>query len=79
MTEHEKLKLVFTGSVLDANYLITILQENGIEALLRDTLDESLKAGWVSGAQEDAGLVFVMEEDFEKASKIADEYKKSLK
>lgn len=78
MTEHDDLKLVFTGSVLDAKYLKSVLEENGIGALVRDTLDESLSAGWVSGSQEDSGLVFVSEEHFEKAKKIADEYRKSL-
>ena len=78
MTEKDDLKRVFTGSVLEAKYLKNVLEENGIGALVRDTLDESLSAGWVSGSQEDAGLVFVAEEHLEKATKIADEYRKSL-
>lgn len=78
MTEHDDLKLVFTGSVLDAKYLKSILKENGIGSLVRDTLDESLSAGWVSGSQEDAGLVYVSEEHFDKAKKIADDYRKSM-
>lgn len=78
MTENDDLKLVFTGSVLDAKYLKNVLEENGIGALVRDTLDESLSAGWVSGSQEDAGLVYVAEEHLEKAKKIAEEYRKSL-
>ena len=78
MTEQDDLKLVFTGSVLDANYLKSIMEENGIGALVRDTLGESLKAGWVSGAQEDSGRVYVTEEHYDAALKIAEEYKKTL-
>lgn len=79
MHDQDDLKLVFTGSNLDANYLKSILEENGIGALVRDSLSESLKAGFVSGAQEDSSRVFVAEENFDKAKRIADEYKETLK
>ncbi|MFO8130397.1 MAG: DUF2007 domain-containing protein [Bacteroidales bacterium] len=76
MTEHDDdLKLVYTGSSINANYVKSILEENGIGALVRNTLSESLKAGWVSGAQGDSSRVFVSEENLEKALKIVEDYK----
>lgn len=77
MHEHEDLNLVYTGSNLDANYIKAILEDNGIGALVRDTLSESLRAGWVSGAQEDSSRVFVSEEHLEQAKKLVKEYEES--
>jgi len=81
MHDHEQddLRLVFTGSNLDANYLKKMLEENGIGSLIKDSLNASLHGGFVSGSQENSCRVFVAEENFEKAKKIADEYNESLK
>jgi hypothetical protein len=42
MSEHEGLKCVFTGSVLEANYLKSLLEENGIGAMVRNTMEKVL-------------------------------------
>ena len=79
MTENdESLKRVFTGSNLNANYIKSILEENGIGALVRNTLRESLSAGWVSGAPEDSSRVFVEKENYDEAIKLVNAYKDSL-
>ena len=79
MTEHDdSLKRVFTGSNLDANFIKSILEENGIGAMVRNTLRESLSAGWVSGAPEDSSRVFVEKEYYEAAMKLVDTYLDSL-
>lgn len=79
MTEHDDLKLVFTGSCVDANYIKSILEDNGLGVLVRDSLAESMIAGWPSGTPEDACRVFVSEEHFVAAEKLITEYQKSKK
>ncbi len=79
MTDHDDLKLVFTGSCVDANFIKSVLEDNGVGVLVRDTLKESTLAGWVSGSPEDACRVFVTEEHFDAAEKLIEEYKKSNK
>ena len=79
MIDHDDLKLVFTGSCVNANFIKSILEDNGVGVLVRDTLKESTLAGWVSGAPEDACRVFVSKEHLEAAEKLIAEYLKSNK
>jgi hypothetical protein len=74
MQENDDLKLVFTGSVVEAGFIKSLLEENGIGALMRDTLTESIVAGWVSGSPEDAGLLFVATEHEDAARKLVNDY-----
>ncbi|MCK4406916.1 MAG: DUF2007 domain-containing protein, partial [Bacteroidales bacterium] len=37
MTKQENLKLVFTGSNIEANFVKSILEDNNIGALVRNT------------------------------------------
>jgi hypothetical protein len=77
MNENDDLKRVFTGSFVEAQFIASLLEENGIGALVRNTLEESLIAGWASGAPEDAGLVFVSEQHLDQAKILIEEYLKS--
>jgi hypothetical protein len=77
MKDNDNLKLVFTGTVVEASFLKSLLEENGIGALLRDTLNESILAGWASGAPGDAGLLFVAERHVDEATRLIDEYHNS--
>jgi hypothetical protein len=54
-----------------------LLEESGIGAMVRNTLGESLVAGWVSGAPDDSGIVFVSESHEPEAKKIIEEYIKN--
>jgi hypothetical protein len=74
MNEHEGLKLVFTGSLIEADYIKSLLEENGLGAMLRNTMGESLVAGWVSGGPEDSGLVYVTESHEKEAKVIIEDY-----
>lgn len=74
MAEEEKLVLVFTGSLLDAEFIKHILEENGIGALLKNKFNESLVAGWVSGGPKDAGRVFVAHKNLIRAKRIVQTY-----
>lgn len=78
MDTSDDLKLVFTGSAIDATFIKEMLEESGIGAMVRNSLRESLSAGFVSGAQEDCCRVFVTEEHFKKAKKLIDEYENSI-
>ena len=77
MKDKEELMLVFTGSVVEASFLQSMLEENGIGALVRDTLHESVVAGWASGSPDDAGLLFVSESHENEARRLIDEYLRS--
>jgi hypothetical protein len=77
MNDNDELKSVFTGSVLEADFIKSLLEENGIGAMVRNTLGESVVAGWASGAPDDAGLVFVTESHELEAKKLIEEYLKS--
>jgi len=77
MKEHDDLKNVFTGSVIEAEFIKSLLEENGIGALVRNTLGESMVAGWASGAPDDAGLVYVIESHETQAKRLIEEYFKS--
>jgi hypothetical protein len=70
----EDVKLVFTGSAIEASFIAEILEENEIPFILRDTLDESIIAGWASGSPEDSGLIYVESQDFTKADEVIKNY-----
>jgi hypothetical protein len=74
MNENDELKQVFTGSFVEAQFIGSLLEDNGIGALVRNTLEESVIAGWASGSPEDAGLVFVAEYHEEQAKVLIAEY-----
>lgn len=75
MEKNEELLRVFTGSEVQAEFVKVMLEDNDIGALVRNTLRESLTAGWVSGSREDACRVFVAKRHQEKAEKLVEEYR----
>jgi hypothetical protein len=62
METRDDLTLVFTGSQIQAEFIKIMLEDNKIGVLLRNTMSESLSAGWISGSQEDACRIYVIEE-----------------
>ena len=77
MDDQDSVKLIFTGSVLEANFVKSLLEENGIGAMVRNTMGESLVAGWVSGGPEDSGLVYVTDSHEEEAKRLIEDYFKN--
>ena len=75
----DDIRLVYTGSRVESLLLEEILEENGIGVIRRDTLTESLNAGWADGSPEDAVRLFVGTKFKEEALKILSEYFDSLK
>ncbi len=76
MEEKDDLKRVYTGTVVEANYIKILLEENGIGALVRNLLQESMAGGWAYGPSQDSALVFVAEYNEEKAIEIIENYQK---
>lgn len=74
MTQQEGLILVFTGSNVDANFIKSILEDNGIGCLVRDSLIESTLAGWASGSPEDSSRIFVKQEHEMGAKDLIEQY-----
>jgi len=79
MADQDKSVRVYTGSEVDAGFIKEILEEQGIGAMIRNSMRESLVAGWVSGAQEDSCRVYVTLHDKEAAEKLINEYQASRK
>ncbi len=77
MSDSNKTVRVFTGSKVEANFIKSVLEDNGIGAMIRNTYEESTIAGWVSGSQEDACRLFVAEHDKQEAEKLIDKISES--
>lgn len=66
----QNLNCVFVGTALNANYLKSVLNKNGIECIVRDSLRESSIAGFAAASSDNAASVYVEEQDLEKAEEI---------
>ncbi len=74
MSVSNDLTLIYTGTKVEGLFLEELLKENGIGVFTKDTLEESVIAGWVNGSPADEFLIFVETENAEKAKKILDDY-----
>ncbi|HDO27531.1 MAG TPA: hypothetical protein ENH02_05385 [Bacteroidetes bacterium] len=70
----EEIQLVYTGSRAEGLWVQEILKENGIGSILKDTLASSVKGGWADGSPADALLIYVENNNLEKAKSILKEY-----
>lgn len=62
---------VYTGSEINANYLLNYLKEAGIPAILRNDKESALRAGFGNNYQNEA-LVFVEKENLLKARHLTE-------
>ena len=62
----------------EKEFYLKTLEENGIGAMVRNTLRESLAGGYVSGAPEDSSRVFVEEKNYDQAMELVNAYLDSL-
>jgi hypothetical protein len=80
MTELEHLDegivKVYTGSLVETEFIAKILEENGIETIFRDKLQETMILDRPSISSESSAVIYVAEDDVEKALKIIEEYRK---
>jgi len=72
-----KIKKIFTGTLIDSSFIGTFLEENGIQYLIRNYQEESLIAGWAGGVTENAASVYVFEKDYDAAMLLLEEIKDS--
>ena len=70
----EEIKIVYKGSRAEGLWIQEVLKEEGIGAILKDTLSSSVQAGWADGYPEDAVRIFVESFNFEKAEQIIKDY-----
>ena len=80
MQHHQKtdimdneIKRVYSGSVINAEYIGSVLANNGIQFLIRNFQEESLVAGWAAGVIQGDASVYVFEKDYDKAMLLLDE------
>jgi len=73
MKDHN-LKVVYTGSMVEANFIKSILEENQIGSIVRDSITESIGAGWGSGLPESSSQIFVDESHENEAKRIIAEF-----
>lgn len=68
-----EIKRVYSGSVVDAEFIGSVLADNGIQFLIRNFQEESLVAGWAAGVIQGDASVYVFEKDYDKAMLLLDE------
>lgn len=68
-----EIKRVYSGSVVDAEFIGSVLADNGIQFLIRNFQEESLVAGWAAGVIQGDASVYVFEKDYNKAMLLLDE------
>ena len=68
-----EIKRVYSGSVINAEYIGSILANNDIQFLIRNFQEESLVAGWAAGTIQGDASVYVFDKDYDKAMLLLDE------
>lgn len=69
----KEIKRIYSGSVVNAEYIGSVLEENCIQFLIRNYQEESLLAGWAANVIKGEASVFVFEKDYDKAMLLLDE------
>ena len=80
MQHHQKtdimdneIKRVYSGSVINAENIGSVLANNDIQFLIRNFQEESLVAGWAAGTIQGDASVYVFDKDYDKAMLLLDE------
>ena len=68
-----EIKRVYSGSIVNAEFIGSVLEQNGIQFLIRNFQEESLCAGWAASTIKGDASVFVFKEDYDKAKQLLDE------
>lgn len=74
---NNELKRIYSGSVVDAEFIGSVLEDNDIQFLIRNFQEESLVAGWAANTIKGDASVFVFEKDYEKAMSLLAEIEAS--
>ena len=68
-----EIKKIYSGSVVNTEFIGSVLEENGIQFLIRNFQEESLCAGWAANVIKGEASVYVFEKDYDKAMLLLDE------
>jgi hypothetical protein len=68
-----ELKKIYSGSLVDAEFISSVMEENDIQFLIRNFQEESLVAGWAANTIEGDATVYVFAKDYDRAMRILDE------
>ncbi|MBO6024515.1 MAG: DUF2007 domain-containing protein [Bacteroidales bacterium] len=68
-----EIKYIYSGSLVNAEFIGSVLEENDIKFLIRNFQEESLVAGWAAGTIKGDASVFVFTQDYDKAMLLLDE------
>lgn len=74
---NNELKRIYSGSVVDAEFIGSVLEDNDIQFLIRNFQEESIVAGWAANTIKGDASVFVFEKDYEKAMSLLAEIEAS--
>ena len=70
----DKITQVFSGTLVEVEFVAQIMEDNGIEYLIRDLERESRIAGWVADIIPlETCKVFVFEKDYDRAMALLKE------
>ena len=68
-----EIKRVYSGSLINAEYIGGVLANNGIQFLIRNFQEEGLCAGWAAGTIKGDASVYVFNKDYDRAMLLLDE------
>lgn len=72
-----EIKQIYAGSVINAEFIGSVLEENNIQFLIRNFQEESLVAGWAANVIKGEASVYVFAKDYDRAMLLLDEIQKS--
>ena len=72
-----EIKLIYSGSLIEAEFISGVMEENGIQFLIRNFQEESLLAGWAATVIKGEASVYVFAKDYDKAMQILEELSNS--
>ena len=80
MQHHQKtnameneIKRVYSGSIVNAEFIGSVLEQHGIQFLIRNFQEESLCAGWAANTIKGEASVYVFEKDYDKTMLLLDD------
>ena len=68
-----EIKRIYSGSLVNAEFIGSVLEGNGIEFLIRNFQEEGLLAGWAANVIKGEATVYVFSKDYDKAMLLLDD------
>ncbi len=73
----KEIKRIYSGSVVNAEFIGSVLEDNDIQFLIRNFQEEGLCAGWAAGTIKGEASVYVFDKDYDRAMLLLDEIQES--